>query len=67
MEPRQDHGIKTKPTPPEVKQKPSNEAPKKKPVRDAGPEAMQNPPKKWDHIDQAEDESFPASDPPAKY
>lgn len=37
------------------------------PVRPAGPESMRNPPKKWDEVDQASDESFPASDPPAKY
>ncbi len=36
-------------------------------VRDAGPEAMRNPPKKWTDVDEASDESFPASDPPAKY
>jgi hypothetical protein len=34
-------------------------------VRDAGPAAMQNPPKSWDEVDEASDESFPASDPPA--
>ena len=33
-------------------------------VRSAGPEAMQNPPRRWDEHDQALDESFPASDPP---
>ncbi|MGD9980654.1 MAG: hypothetical protein AB7H66_16565 [Hyphomonadaceae bacterium] len=33
-------------------------------IRDAGPEAMENPPKTWDEVDQASDESFPASDPP---
>lgn len=33
-------------------------------IRDAGPEAMTNPPADWDLIDQASDESFPASDPP---
>jgi hypothetical protein len=33
-------------------------------VRSAGPEAMQNPPPRWDEHDQALDESFPASDPP---
>lgn len=43
-----------------------NARPKKK-VRDAGPDAMENPPEKWDETDEASDESFPASDPPAKY
>lgn len=33
--------------------------------RDAGPPAMEYPPKDWDRVDQASDESFPASDPPA--
>ena len=37
------------------------------PVRQAGPSAMRDPPKKWDKVDEAADESFPASDPPAKY
>lgn len=36
----------------------------KTPVRSAGPEAMRDPPKDWDKVDQAADESFPASDPP---
>lgn len=35
------------------------------PARNAGPEEMQHPPKSWDKVDQAGDESFPASDPPA--
>ena len=33
-------------------------------VRDAGPAAMENPPRTWDDVDEASDESFPASDPP---
>lgn len=36
-------------------------------IRDAGPDAMEHPPKTWDEVDQASDESFPASDPPATY
>ena len=33
-------------------------------IRDAGPEAMRNPPRGWDGVDEASDQSFPASDPP---
>ena len=37
-------------------------------VRDAGPAAMADPPKReWTIEDQASDESFPASDPPGTY
>ena len=37
-------------------------------VRDAGPEAMADPPiRDWSKEDEASDESFPASDPPATY
>ncbi|MBW8783457.1 MAG: hypothetical protein JF593_02270 [Novosphingobium sp.] len=36
-------------------------------VRNAGPEAMRSDPPEWDKADQASDESFPASDPPATY
>lgn len=37
-------------------------------VRDAGPAAMADPPRReWSKEDQASDESFPASDPPATY
>jgi hypothetical protein len=49
------------------KTKPTTPPPKIKKVRDAGPDAMANPPKKWSDVDEASDESFPASDPPAKY
>lgn len=51
--------------PPE--QKKQTPPPKPKKVRDAGPEAMDNPPKRWTEEDELSDESFPASDPPAKY
>lgn len=34
-------------------------------VRNAGPEAMASGLPDWDKVDQAVDESFPASDPPA--
>lgn len=34
-------------------------------ARSAGPDAMRDPPKDWTKVDQASDESFPASDPPA--
>jgi hypothetical protein len=37
-------------------------------VRDAGPEAMADPVRReWSKEDEASDESFPASDPPATY
>ncbi|MBI1250088.1 MAG: hypothetical protein GC189_01275 [Alphaproteobacteria bacterium] len=36
-------------------------------VRNAGPRHMQNPPKRWDDVDERSDESFPASDPPGTY
>jgi len=45
----------------------SRTAPIPSEVRDAGPEAMTNPPKRWDMVDQQADESFPASDPPGNY
>ena len=34
-------------------------------ARQAGPESMRDPPKSWTKVDEASDESFPASDPPA--
>ena len=36
-------------------------------VRNAGPEHMTAPPKRWDMVDEQADESFPASDPPGNY
>lgn len=33
-------------------------------VRPAGPETMRDPVSAWDKVDEAIDESFPASDPP---
>jgi len=36
-------------------------------VRDAGPQDMTNAPKTWNKVDEASDESFPASDPPSTY
>ena len=45
--------------------KPPTPLPDEHQVRDAGPKAMENPPKSWDAVDEASDESFPASDPPA--
>ena len=37
------------------------------PVRNAGPEEMTLPIRRWDIVDEAADESFPASDPPGTY
>jgi hypothetical protein len=36
-------------------------------VRDAGPDAMRDPPEGWSKTDEEDDESFPASDPPGNY
>ena len=36
-------------------------------VREAGSEAQADKPGKWDKVDEAVDESFPASDSSAKY
>jgi hypothetical protein len=33
-------------------------------ARPAGRESMRDPPDNWDRVDEAADESFPASDPP---
>jgi len=34
-------------------------------IRPAGPNAQADKPRQWDKVDEAADESFPASDPPA--
>lgn len=34
-------------------------------VRPAGKDAMRDPPRDWDRLDEIADQSFPASDPPA--
>jgi len=34
-------------------------------LRPSGREEMRSPPSAWDIVDEASDESFPASDPPA--
>ena len=36
-------------------------------VRDAGAEAMRDPPNGWGKVDEEDDQSFPASDPPGNY
>jgi hypothetical protein len=36
-------------------------------VRNAGADAMRDPPKRWSKTDETIDQSFPASDPPANY
>lgn len=35
-------------------------------TRDAGPENIRDPSAEWDAVDEDSDESFPASDPPAR-
>lgn len=48
-----------------VRGAPAHEAAETGGARSAGPDAMRDPPEDWEKVDQASDESFPASDPPA--
>ena len=44
------------------------DAPHAGPIRNAGPQAMRDRPRRrWERADENADESFPASDPPATY
>ena len=43
----------------------SPSSPRLSDVRNAGPDSMRSDVDDWDKVDQAADESFPASDPPA--
>lgn len=36
-------------------------------IRNAGANAMRDAPRRWNSVDEASDESFPASDPPSSY
>ncbi|SES42427.1 hypothetical protein SAMN04490244_12038 [Tranquillimonas rosea] len=49
--------------------RPDNAGPPKEiaQVRDAGPGQMRDAPGRWDRVDEEMDETFPASDPPARY
>lgn len=38
-----------------------------RPVRNAGPAEMRDPPQGWSRADDLSDQSFPASDPPGTY
>jgi hypothetical protein len=56
---------KDKPAPAFKDEKPAGAPEDPAQVRLAGPEGMRDKPKQWEKTDQAVDESFPASDPPA--
>jgi hypothetical protein len=55
----------TRPAPAFRDGEPAGEAHDDRQVRPAGPDSMRDKPRKWEKTDEAVDESFPASDPPA--
>ncbi|MCB1486434.1 MAG: hypothetical protein KDJ88_03135 [Bauldia sp.] len=66
MDADDDRKTNENPVPP-TRGRPEDEAVPPPLIRPAGPESMRDPPKEWDEVDEDSDESFPASDPSAKF